>query len=221
VNSQSGIVTPAVTPHLPFAPSVALERSLLHLGDQAEEYRESAVWPAGGRLDFECPLTRSSSFSDGQIGSDVSSLIGTVLRGYTQCAWCQSRHPLSSMSRAVVDAQLLLAPLQKASRARIATRASSSYPSSPSTSATASTSSSSPSVSSNFSSSPQPAPPPNLHLSGHHFYRNKVVERYAEQKSYPISLRQLLFFGRRMDRERILKGANFVHLVRHVRPFMP
>lgn len=42
---------------------------------------------------------------------------------------------------------------------------------------------------------------------GRHFYLNKVLEQYASRPATRITLRQLVFFGRRLggDREKILR----------------
>ncbi|CEL59532.1 hypothetical protein RSOLAG1IB_03465 [Rhizoctonia solani AG-1 IB] len=51
---------------------------------------------------------------------------------------------------------------------------------------------------------------PMVTSGGLHFYRNKQMEVYAAKPAHRLSLRQLLFFGRQMDEERILKSANYV-----------
>ncbi|PVF94765.1 alpha-ketoacid dehydrogenase kinase [Serendipita vermifera] len=43
-----------------------------------------------------------------------------------------------------------------------------------------------------------------------HFYSNKQLELYAARKANRLSLRQLVFFGRSMDEERLIKSANYV-----------
>ncbi|PWZ00551.1 hypothetical protein BCV70DRAFT_160166 [Testicularia cyperi] len=47
---------------------------------------------------------------------------------------------------------------------------------------------------------------------GRHFYLNKVLEQWAAKPATRMTLRQLIFFGRSMgrDREKILKSANYV-----------
>lgn len=47
---------------------------------------------------------------------------------------------------------------------------------------------------------------------GRHFYLNKVLEQYAAKPATRMTLRQLVFFGRTLgrDREKILKSANYV-----------
>ncbi|KAJ2963848.1 hypothetical protein NQZ79_g1089 [Umbelopsis isabellina] len=43
-----------------------------------------------------------------------------------------------------------------------------------------------------------------------HFYQNKTLDYYVEQKVTPITLRQLVFFGKRLNEERLIKSANYV-----------
>ncbi|KAJ3997006.1 alpha-ketoacid dehydrogenase kinase [Lentinula boryana] len=43
-----------------------------------------------------------------------------------------------------------------------------------------------------------------------HFYQNKQLEIYASKEPKPLTLRQLIFFGRSMDEERLVKSANYV-----------
>ncbi len=47
---------------------------------------------------------------------------------------------------------------------------------------------------------------------GRHFYLNKVLEQWAAKPATRMTLRQLIFFGRTLgrDREKILKSANYV-----------
>ncbi|KAJ9478220.1 [Pyruvate dehydrogenase (acetyl-transferring)] kinase 2, mitochondrial [Pseudozyma hubeiensis] len=47
---------------------------------------------------------------------------------------------------------------------------------------------------------------------GRHFYLNKVLEQWAAKPATRMTLRQLIFFGRTIgrDREKILKSANYV-----------
>ncbi|PWN33980.1 alpha-ketoacid dehydrogenase kinase [Meira miltonrushii] len=47
---------------------------------------------------------------------------------------------------------------------------------------------------------------------GRHFYLNKVLEQYAARPATRMTLRQLVFFGRTLgrDREKILKSGNYV-----------
>ena len=47
---------------------------------------------------------------------------------------------------------------------------------------------------------------------GRHFYLNKVLEQWAAKPAIRMTLRQLIFFGKTlgMDREKILKSANYV-----------
>ncbi|KAL5636944.1 hypothetical protein ACGC1H_000800 [Rhizoctonia solani] len=51
---------------------------------------------------------------------------------------------------------------------------------------------------------------PLVSSGGLQFYRNKHMEVYAAKPAHRLSLRQLLFFGRQMNEERILKSANYV-----------
>lgn len=43
-----------------------------------------------------------------------------------------------------------------------------------------------------------------------HFYRNKILDEYVQQRTTPITLRQLLFYERHMNTERLLISANYV-----------
>ncbi|GAB5592352.1 [Pyruvate dehydrogenase (acetyl-transferring)] kinase 2 [Umbelopsis nana] len=47
-------------------------------------------------------------------------------------------------------------------------------------------------------------------LSPAHFYQNRTLDQYVEQSVQPITLRQLVFFGKRLNEERLLKSANYV-----------
>ncbi|KAJ7638837.1 alpha-ketoacid dehydrogenase kinase N-terminal domain-containing protein [Roridomyces roridus] len=48
-------------------------------------------------------------------------------------------------------------------------------------------------------------------LSSHRlFYQNKQMELYAARATNRLTLRQLIFFGRAMDPERLIKSANYV-----------
>ncbi|EJD53745.1 atypical/PDHK/BCKDK protein kinase, partial [Auricularia subglabra TFB-10046 SS5] len=42
------------------------------------------------------------------------------------------------------------------------------------------------------------------------FYRNKLLEQYADKPTSRLSLRQLVFYGRAMNEERLIKSANYV-----------
>ncbi|KIO32883.1 hypothetical protein M407DRAFT_66301 [Tulasnella calospora MUT 4182] len=46
--------------------------------------------------------------------------------------------------------------------------------------------------------------------SGLHFYRNRQLELWASKKPTPLSLRQLVFYGRSMTPERLINSANYV-----------
>ncbi|KAI0081785.1 alpha-ketoacid dehydrogenase kinase [Panus rudis PR-1116 ss-1] len=43
-----------------------------------------------------------------------------------------------------------------------------------------------------------------------HFYQNKQLELYASRSAQRLTLRQLVFFGRSMNEERLIKSANYV-----------
>ncbi|KIK48877.1 hypothetical protein CY34DRAFT_71089 [Suillus luteus UH-Slu-Lm8-n1] len=43
-----------------------------------------------------------------------------------------------------------------------------------------------------------------------HFYQNRQLELYAAKEANRLSLRQLVFFGRSMDEEKLIKSANYV-----------
>ncbi|KAF9321831.1 hypothetical protein BG003_010855 [Podila horticola] len=46
--------------------------------------------------------------------------------------------------------------------------------------------------------------------SPQHFYQNRVLDPYVQQAVSPITLRQLVFFGRNMQEDKLLKSANYV-----------
>ncbi|KAI9063232.1 alpha-ketoacid dehydrogenase kinase N-terminal domain-containing protein [Trametes sanguinea] len=43
-----------------------------------------------------------------------------------------------------------------------------------------------------------------------HFYQNRVLEEYASKPATRLTLRQLVFFGKSMNEERLIKSANYV-----------
>lgn len=43
-----------------------------------------------------------------------------------------------------------------------------------------------------------------------HFYQNRQLDLYASKQAHRLSLRQLVFFGRHMNEERLIKSANYV-----------
>ncbi|KAH7887716.1 alpha-ketoacid dehydrogenase kinase [Phlebopus sp. FC_14] len=43
-----------------------------------------------------------------------------------------------------------------------------------------------------------------------HFYQNRQLDLYASKEAHRLSLRQLVFFGRQMDEDRLIKSANYV-----------
>ncbi|KAF9534300.1 alpha-ketoacid dehydrogenase kinase N-terminal domain-containing protein [Crepidotus variabilis] len=43
-----------------------------------------------------------------------------------------------------------------------------------------------------------------------HFYQNKQLELYASKQASRLTLRQLVFFGRKMNEDRLMKSANYV-----------
>ncbi|KAF8529037.1 branched-chain alpha-ketoacid dehydrogenase [Hysterangium stoloniferum] len=43
-----------------------------------------------------------------------------------------------------------------------------------------------------------------------HFYQNKQLELYASRKAKPLTLRQLVFYGKSMNEDRLIKSANYV-----------
>lgn len=43
-----------------------------------------------------------------------------------------------------------------------------------------------------------------------HFYQNRQLELYASKEAKRLTLRQLLFFGRSIDEDRLIKSANYV-----------
>ncbi|GJJ78389.1 hypothetical protein EMPS_10748 [Entomortierella parvispora] len=46
--------------------------------------------------------------------------------------------------------------------------------------------------------------------SPQHFYQNRILDPYVNQAVNPITLRQLVFFGRNMQEDKLLKSANYV-----------
>ncbi|KAG0047843.1 hypothetical protein BGZ83_007200 [Gryganskiella cystojenkinii] len=46
--------------------------------------------------------------------------------------------------------------------------------------------------------------------SPQHFYQNRILDPYVNQPVNPITLRQLVFFGRNMQEDKLLKSANYV-----------
>ncbi|KAF9932144.1 hypothetical protein FBU30_008831 [Linnemannia zychae] len=46
--------------------------------------------------------------------------------------------------------------------------------------------------------------------SPQHFYQNRILDPYVYQAVSPITLRQLVFFGRNMQEDKLLKSANYV-----------
>ncbi|KAI0774285.1 alpha-ketoacid dehydrogenase kinase [Fomes fomentarius] len=46
--------------------------------------------------------------------------------------------------------------------------------------------------------------------SATHFYQNRQLEAYASKPATRLTLRQLVFFGRSMNEERLIKSANYV-----------
>ncbi|KAG0211480.1 hypothetical protein BGX28_007841 [Mortierella sp. GBA30] len=57
---------------------------------------------------------------------------------------------------------------------------------------------------------PQPAHQPRRRYSPQHFYQNRILDPYINQAVNPITLRQLVFFGRNMQEDKLLKSANYV-----------
>lgn len=43
-----------------------------------------------------------------------------------------------------------------------------------------------------------------------HFYQNRHLEAYASKPATRLTLRQLVFFGKSMNEERLIKSANYV-----------
>ncbi|KAF8138735.1 alpha-ketoacid dehydrogenase kinase [Boletus edulis] len=43
-----------------------------------------------------------------------------------------------------------------------------------------------------------------------HFYQNRQLDIYAAKEAHRLTLRQLVFFGRQMDSDRLIKSANYV-----------
>ncbi|KAG0358596.1 hypothetical protein BGZ54_010357 [Gamsiella multidivaricata] len=53
-------------------------------------------------------------------------------------------------------------------------------------------------------------PQPRRRYSPQHFYQNRILDPYVNQAVSPITLRQLVFFGRNMQEDKLLKSANYV-----------
>ncbi|KAF9431780.1 hypothetical protein BGZ76_011712 [Entomortierella beljakovae] len=51
---------------------------------------------------------------------------------------------------------------------------------------------------------------PRRRYSPQHFYQNRILDPYVNQAVSPITLRQLVFFGRNMQEDKLLKSANYV-----------
>ncbi|KAF9174054.1 hypothetical protein BGX21_001302 [Mortierella sp. AD011] len=51
---------------------------------------------------------------------------------------------------------------------------------------------------------------PRRRYSPQHFYQNRILDPYVNQAANPITLRQLVFFGRNMQEDKLLKSANYV-----------
>ncbi|RHZ77420.1 hypothetical protein Glove_180g93 [Diversispora epigaea] len=78
-------------------------------------------------------------------------------------------------------------------------------------------------ISPNSIVSPPPPPSHTLHssksfkstlqhsaFSSQHFYQNRILDQYVSQSTNQITLRQLIFFGRNLNEERIIKSGNYV-----------
>lgn len=46
-----------------------------------------------------------------------------------------------------------------------------------------------------------------------HFYRNNVVAQLSKKPAYPISLKQMVAFGKDIDDRKLISSANFVCLL--------
>ncbi|KAG0346768.1 hypothetical protein BG004_000875 [Podila humilis] len=46
--------------------------------------------------------------------------------------------------------------------------------------------------------------------SSQNFYQNRILDPYVQQAANPITIRQLVFFGRNMQEDKLLKSANYV-----------
>lgn len=49
-------------------------------------------------------------------------------------------------------------------------------------------------------------------LNAQHFYQNEILMSYAKKSPHPVSLRQLVGFGKTLTKQKILASANFVRL---------
>lgn len=43
-----------------------------------------------------------------------------------------------------------------------------------------------------------------------HFYRNNIVAQLSNKPAYPISLKQMVAFGKDIDERKLISSANFV-----------
>lgn len=60
-------------------------------------------------------------------------------------------------------------------------------------------------------------PPNSKVVNSRHFYQNTVLMDWFNRKPRPVSLRQLAFFGRKLNTEKIISSANFVQVELPVR----
>lgn len=51
---------------------------------------------------------------------------------------------------------------------------------------------------------------PRHESTARHFYQNRQLELYASKEAQRLTLRQLVFYGRHMNEERLIKSANYV-----------
>ncbi|KAF9913459.1 hypothetical protein BX616_010019 [Lobosporangium transversale] len=90
----------------------------------------------------------------------------------------------------------------------------SAFPSTPSASTAATSPESSPLFRMNNPASivrqPASARQSKRRYSPQHFYQNRILDPYVNQAVSPITLRQLVFFGRNMQEDKLLKSANYV-----------
>ncbi|KAG0217734.1 hypothetical protein BGX33_009742 [Mortierella sp. NVP41] len=156
-------------------------------------------------------------------GTNTSSTTSTARRDYGSLAAATHSHPpppsvantnAANVGRSYQQEQLLHRTNQQSSQPiHIAATTSQSMPNS-NLNASATTASLSPQSSPLFRMN-NPAsivkqPQARRRYSPQHFYQNRILDPYVHQAVSPITLRQLVFFGRNMQEDKLLKSANYV-----------
>ncbi|ODV64350.1 protein kinase PKP2 [Ascoidea rubescens DSM 1968] len=55
-----------------------------------------------------------------------------------------------------------------------------------------------------------PYPPNSKYINKHHFYHNTTLDFWLAKKPHPMTLRQLVYYGKKLNKDKILASANFV-----------